>query len=150
MRPTNPGFDQPRQIQPGQTAAPARERWRDMSPEDRQRLRINAERWQHMNAEERKAFREQQEWRQMRLKREAEEAIRQSGLQLEAERRALFERRYIEERRRIDQELRRELREKRQRELAPVVEKLKKELSDKQGGGANGNSSGSPSASPKK
>ena len=101
-----------------------------------------------MNAEERKAFREQQEWRQMRLKREAEEAIRQSGLQLEAERRALFEKRYIEERRRIDQELRRELREKRQRELAPVVEKLKKELSDKQSNGANGNSS--PSGSPKK
>lgn len=121
-----------------------------MSPADRQRLRSNAERWQHMNAEERKAFREQQEWRQLRLKREAEAAIRESGLQLEAERRAQFERRYIEERRRIDQELRRELREKRQRELAPVVEKLKKELSDKPGNGASGNSSGSPSASPKK
>lgn len=103
-----------------------------------------------MNADERRAFREQQEWRQLRLKREAEAAIRESGLQLEAERRAQFERRYIEERRRIDQELRRELREKRQRELAPVVEKLKKELSEKQGNSTNGNSSGAPSASPKK
>ena len=82
----------------------------------------------------------------MRLKREAEAAIRESGLQLEAERRALFERRYIEERRRIDQELRRELREKRQRELAPVVEKLKKELGQQ----SNANSNGSPSSSPKK
>ena len=129
--------------------APARERWRDLSPEDRQRLRTNAERWQHMNVEERKAFREQREWRQMRLKREAEAAIRDSGLQLEAERRAMFEKRYIEERRRIDQQLRRELREKRQRELAPVVEKLKKEIGQ-QGNAPSGNSSGSPSTSPKK
>ncbi len=121
-----------------------------MSPEDRQRIRSNAERWQHMDAEERKAFREQQAWRQMRLKREAEAAMRESGLQLEAERRAMFERRYIEERRRIDQELRRELREKRQRELAPVVEKLKKEIGEQQGNGGNGKSSGSPSSSPKK
>ena len=150
MRPTSPGLDQARPTQPIQSVAPVRERWREMSPADRQQLRSNAERWQHMNAEERKAFRDQQQWRQMRLKREAEEAIRQSGLQLEAERRAVFEQRYIEERRRIDQQLRRELREKRQRELAPVVEKLKKELSDKQGGGASGSSSGSPSASPKK
>ena len=103
-----------------------------------------------MNGEERKAFREQQQWRQLRLKRDAEAAIRDSGLQLEAERRAQFEQRYIEERRRIDQELRRELREKRQRELAPVVEKLKKELSDKPGSGSSGSSSGSPSGSPKK
>ena len=103
-----------------------------------------------MNAEERKAFREQQEWRQMRLKREAEAAIREAGLQLETERRAIFERRYIEERRRIDQELRRELREKRQRELAPVVERLKKEFSQQHGSGSPANSGGSPSASPKK
>jgi hypothetical protein len=121
-----------------------------MSPQQRQQLQMNAERWQQMDAEERRTFREQQAWRQMRLKREAEAAMRESGLQLEAERRAAFERRYIEERRRIDQELRRELREKRQRELAPGVERLKKEMGSQQGNGANGNSGGSPSASPKK
>jgi len=150
MRPSAPGIDQARPTQPSQSMAPARERWRKMSPDDRRRLRSNAERWQHMGAEERKAFREQQEWRQMRLKRDAENAMRDSGLQLEADRRALFERRYIEERRRIDQELRRELREKRQRELAPVVEKLKKELDEQPGGGSPSNSGGSASSSPKK
>ncbi len=141
-RPGGAGIEQ---VRPSQ-GAPAPQRWRDMSPQERQQLRMNAERWQQMDAEERKAFREQQAWRKMRLKREAEEAMRESGLQLEAERRAIFERRYIEERRRIDEELRRELREKRQRELAPVVEKLKKEFTEQR----NGGSGNSPSGSPKK
>ena len=135
-------------MRPTQSMAPVPQRWREMSPQQRQQLQMNAERWQQMDAEERRAFREQQAWRQMRLKREAEAAIRDSGLQLAAERRAAFERRYIEERRRIDQELRRELREKRQRELAPMVERLKKELGSQPGNG--GNSPGSPAASPKK
>jgi hypothetical protein len=121
-----------------------------MSPADRQRLRSNAERWQHMNRRGAKGFS-----RATAMAAAASEARRggcdsRLGLQLEAERRAQFEQRYIEERRRIDQELRRELREKRQRELAPVVEKLKKELSDKPGSGSSGSSSGSPSGSPKK
>lgn len=103
-----------------------------MSPEDRQRFRSNAEQWQQLGPEERRALRDRQEWRQLRMKRDAEAALRESGLQLEAEKRAIYERRYIEERRRIDQELRRELREKRQQQLAPVIEKLKKEFSPQQ------------------
>ncbi len=66
--------------------------------------------------------------RQQRLQRDAEAALRDSGLQIEAEKRALFEQRYVAERKRIDQELRRELQEKRKREMEPVVERLKKEF----------------------
>ena len=138
-----------RATDPSQAAGDASDRWRKMSPDDRQRLRSNAERWQNMDAEERRTFREQREWRQMRLKRDAEAAMRDSGLHLEAERRALFEQRYIEERRRIDQQLRRELREKRRRELAPIVEQLKKELGEKQSRGYGGDL-GSSSPAPQK
>ena len=81
-----------------------------------------------MDPEQRRTLRDREERRQMRLKREAEEALRQSGLQLEAEKRAIYERRYIEERKRIEEALGKELREKRQRELAPVVERLKSEF----------------------
>ena len=152
-RPSAPGLDQGRGIQPAQpsqSVIPVPARWREMSPDQRKKLRMNAERWREMDPEEKKAFREQQEWRQQRLKREAEAAARESGLQLEAERRAKFEQRYIEERRRIDQELRRELREKRQRELAPVVERLKREFDEQQGSATPGRSGSSPAASPKK
>jgi len=86
-----------------------------------------------MPPEERRELREREGWRQQRLKREAEDALRNSGLQLEAERREQYERRYIQERKQIEQALRRELQEKRQRELAPVVERLKKEFAQPQG-----------------
>lgn len=126
---------------PGAIARPDRpvrqgpEQWRSMSPEDRQRFQSNVERWRQMPPEERRELREREGWRQQRLKREAEAAIRESGLQLEAERRQEYERRYMQERKRIEQELRRELREKRERELAPVVERLKREFTP-QGGSA--------------
>jgi len=132
------------QQRPERSVRPTRDRWREMSPADRQRFRSNAERWQRMGGDERRELREREAWQQLRLKREAEEALRQSGLQLEAERRAIYERRYIEERRRVEQALRQELREKRQRELAPVVERLKSEFSQQQ----RSASPGAPSASP--
>lgn len=119
---------------------------RDMSPEDRQRFQSNIERWQQMPPEERRELREREGWRQQRLKREAEAAIRDSGLQLEAERRQQFEERYMQERRQIEQALRREIQEKRRRELAPVVERLKSEFS--QGTPAPTAAPVSPAASP--
>lgn len=106
----------------------ARERWSQMSPEDRQALRHNTERWLRMDPEEKKLLRSRHGLRRERIKREAEEAMRQSGLQLEAEKRDLYERRYLQERRRIEHALRMEAEEKRRRELAPIVERLKKEF----------------------
>ncbi|MGZ4983457.1 MAG: hypothetical protein ACXV9Q_05110 [Chthoniobacterales bacterium] len=105
-----------------------RERWRQMSPEDRQRFRANAERWLQMSPEERRVLRERELMRRQRLQREADAALQQSGLQLEAEKREAYERRYMQERRRIERALRLELEERRQRELAPVQEQLKKEF----------------------
>ncbi|HEX8280566.1 MAG TPA: hypothetical protein VF551_04255 [Chthoniobacterales bacterium] len=115
-----------------------------MSPDDRQRFKSNVERWMQMDPEERRALREQEGIRRLRLQREAEEAARDAGLKLEAERREQYERRYIEERRRIERELRQELREKRRRELAPVLERLNREFSQGQGSAAPTEKSASP------
>jgi hypothetical protein len=102
-----------------------------------------------MPPEERRELREREGWRQERLKREAEAAIRESGLQLEAERRQQYELRYMQERKRIEQELRRELREKRERELAPVVERLKKEFTQQGASSSPGGTAPAASGSPK-
>jgi hypothetical protein len=109
-----------------------------MSPQDRMRFQSNMERWRQLPPEQRMELRQREVLRQERLKRESEAAIRDSGLQLEAEKRAEFEQRYIQERRRIERALRQELQEKRNREMAPVVEQLKKEFAQPQ----------SPSAAP--
>jgi hypothetical protein len=90
------------------------------------------ERWRQLPPEQRSELRQREIMRQERLKRETEAAIRDSGLQLEAEKRAQFEERYIQERKRIDRALRQELQEKRKREMAPVVEQLKKEFAQPQ------------------
>ncbi|MDQ6860928.1 MAG: hypothetical protein M3032_07215 [Verrucomicrobiota bacterium] len=120
-----------------------------MSPEDRQRFRSNVERWLAMPPDERRELRMQEGIRRERMQREAEAAIRQSGLQLEAERRAQFEERYAEERRRIDRALRQEMQERRQRELGPVLEQLKREFAQPQNS-TNPASSRPSSASPSK
>lgn len=132
------------QAQPAQPAQPFREQWRQMPPEDRQRFKSNVERWLSLPPDERRVLREREGIRRERLQREADEAMRAMGLQLEAERRAQFEQRYVEERRRIDRALREELRQKRERELAPVVERLKKEFSESQRASPSGSAAGSP------
>jgi hypothetical protein len=115
-----------------------------MPAEDRQRFKSNADRWLALPPEERSALREREGIRRERLQREADAAIRELGLQLEAEKRAQFEQRYLEERRRIDRALREELRAKRQRELEPVVERLKKEFSETQRASPAGSAASSP------
>ncbi|MDQ2918550.1 MAG: hypothetical protein M3R10_01580 [Verrucomicrobiota bacterium] len=108
---------------------------------------MNAERWLNMSPEERRVLRDRETTRRLRLQREADTALQQSGLQLEAEKREAYERRYIQERRRIERAIRLELEEKRQKELGPVQEQLKKEF----GSGQNAAPVNSPvvnSASP--
>jgi hypothetical protein len=137
-------------MRPEQSARQAPDQWRSMSPQDRQRFQSNIERWRQLPPEERRELREREGWRQERLKREAEAAIRASGLQLEAERRQQYELRYMQERKRIEQELRRELREKRERELEPVVERLKKEFTPQGGSSASpGNATPAAPTSPR-
>ncbi|MBA2622996.1 MAG: hypothetical protein H0U88_05170 [Chthoniobacterales bacterium] len=124
-----------------------------MSPDDRQHFRRNAERWLQLDPEERRSLRDRQGYRRERIQRESEEALQRSGLKLEAERREAWERQYLQERRRIERALRQEIEEKRQRELAPVVERLKKEFGQSPGStnSTSPNNSAAPnSPSPKK
>lgn len=126
---------------------PGAERWRAMPPDERQRFRSNAERWAQMPPEQQRMLREAEAIRRQRVQREADAALRQSGLELEAERREQYERRYLQERRRIEQALRQELELRRQRELAPVVEQLKREFTEQR---KSPSAAPSASASPSK
>jgi hypothetical protein len=54
-----------------------RSRLYQLSPEERQAFRRNAERWLQMNPEQQKMLREREQVRRQRLKVEAEAAIRQ-------------------------------------------------------------------------
>jgi len=128
---------------------------RNMSPDDRMRFQRNLDRWREMPPDMQQELRRREALRQQRIRTEADAALRDSGLRLEAEKREQYEQRYLQERRRIEQALRQELEERRRRELAPVVEQLKREFSHQGQGqqgqqpssptGGNRNSGGSPS-----
>jgi hypothetical protein len=119
-----------------------RARLYQLSPEDRQAFRRNAERWLQMNPEQQKMLREREQVRRQRLKVEAEAAIRQLGLRLDPNAQDQFEARYMQERRKIERDLRQEFETKRQEQN----ERLKSEFQSRQGGAP---STASPATSAK-
>ena len=86
--------------------------------------------------ERKKALRDRDEFRRKKMAEDIQAAISESGLQLDKERREQFAKRYVEERRKIEEELRRELDEKRRAQVKEIVGRLKTEFSA--GGAAAG------------
>jgi len=127
----------------------SRDRWIAMPPEDRQIFQRNAERWMQMGPEERRIMREREKIYRQRVEREVDAALRDSGLRLEGEKRAQFEQRYLQERRRIEHTLRQETEAKRQQELPALQERLKKEFQESSPSAAS-TSAPAASTSPKK
>ena len=106
----------------------ARERLFQLSPEERQAFKRNAERWLQMGPEQRNMLREREKARREQMRREAEAALRDSGIRVDPSARDVFESRYVQERRRIEQALRKEVEAKRQQQLRELNERLKHEF----------------------
>ena len=144
-----------RRAGPGPGAGPARrppvqsvrERWSSLPPADRQIFRRNAERWMRMSPQERQIMRERENLRRERIRRETEAALHDSGLLLDPERRDLFESRYIQERRKIEQGLRQQIETERQQQLPALIQQLKKEFQPPQ---SNGTATAKPTQSPRR
>ena len=125
------------------------DRWMAMPPEDRQAFRRNAERWMQMGPEERMIMREREKIYRQRVQREVDAALRDTGLRLEGEKRAQFEQRYMQERRRIEQSLQQEIDSKRRQQLPALQERLKNEFQEPSPAAAS-TSAPTGSSSPKK
>jgi len=102
-----------------------------------------------MGPEERKLMREREKAYRDRVKIEVDAALRDSGLHLEGEKRAQFEQRYLQERRRIEHALRQETESKRQEQLPALRDRLKKEFQEPSPSGSS-ISAPATSTSPKK
>src|SRR5437762_6016409 len=107
-----------------------RQRFLSMPPQDRQIFQRNAERWMQMGPDERKIMRVRERIYRAQVSKEVDTALRESGLRLEGEKRAQFEQRYLQERRRIEHSLRQEIESKRQQQLPAIQERLKKEFQE--------------------
>ena len=104
-----------------------------LTPEQRQRFIENLKRWSNLPPEEKKALADRDGMRRKKIAEEIDRALGESGLTLEGERRALFAKRYGEERRKVEQQLHQELEEKRQPLVKDIVARLKAEFSTETG-----------------
>ncbi len=104
-----------------------RRRIEQLPAEQRERFRKNLERWQNLTPEQRDRMRDRQERRFGEMLKEAQEAADASGLKLDEQQRARFIRRYMHERQQIEETIRKECDEKRQAMIAALLERMKKD-----------------------
>ena len=124
-QPHGPSSGQPRGQSSGQSV---RDRWLAMPPDARQNFRRNAELWMQMTPEQRNLMRQRENVRRQIIIRDADAAVRDSGLQLSPQERARFESRYIQERRKVEQSLRQQIETERQKEIPALIQQLRKEF----------------------
>ena len=117
-----------RQPQGAPSGQSVRERWLAMPPDARQNFQRNAQLWNQMSPEQRNLMRQRETMRRQVITREADAAVRDSGLQLNPQERARFESRYIQERRKVEQSLRQQIETERQKEIPALIQQLRKEF----------------------
>jgi DNA-directed RNA polymerase specialized sigma24 family protein len=108
-----------------------------LTPEQRKRFQENFLRWANLSPEEKKSLRDREEQRKKVMEQETETALQESGLQLDSERREQFIKRYAEGRRQIEEQLRKEMNEKRKPMVHDLISRLRTEFA-----------SGAPAANP--
>jgi hypothetical protein len=121
-----------------------RERWLAMPPDARQNFQRNAQLWMQMTPEQRNLMRQRENMRRQIMTRDADAAVRDSGLQLNPQERARFESRYIQERRKVEQSLRKQIETERQKEIPALIQQLRKEFQLDELGKSPGKSAASP------
>src|SRR5205809_1048941 len=105
-----------------------KDRWLAMPADARQNFRRNADLWMQMTPEQRNLMRQRENMRRQIITRDADAAVRDSGLQLNPQERARFESRYIQERRKVEQSLRQQVQTERQKEIPALIQQLRKEF----------------------
>ena len=73
-------------------------------------------------------MRQRENARRQIITREADAAVRDSGLQLNPQERARFESRYIQERRKVEHTLRQQIETERQKEIPALIQQLRREF----------------------
>src|ERR1700738_5496212 len=106
-----------------------RKAFEQLSAEQQERILQNFHRWQDLSQDEREVLRQRERVQRQKQEASINEAYQKSGLQLNEEQRALFRKRYLQERRRLEEQLVHEIQEKRQVGIATIIDLLKKKFS---------------------
>lgn len=101
-----------------------------LTPEQRKRFKENLQRWSNLSPEEKKALADRDAFRRKKIAEDIDAAIKEAGLDLDAQGREHFAKRYGEERHQIEEQLRRDMDEKRRPLLKEVIARLKVEFAN--------------------
>jgi hypothetical protein len=131
------------QVSPSVSSSPTRfellrKAFDQLSPEQQEKVLLNLLRWQDLSQDEREVLRQRERVQRQKQEASITEAYQKSGLQLNEEQRTLFRKRYLQERRRLEEQLVREVQEKRQAGIAAIVDLLRKEFSGAKAAGSPG------------
>lgn len=107
-----------------------------LTPEQRKRFQENLIKWGSLTPEDKTKLAEKDSIWKKRAAEEIDAAIKEAGLELDEAGREAFAKRYGAERRKIEQQLRAEMEEKRKPMLKEVIAKLKTEFSSTNNPGA--------------
>jgi len=100
-----------------------------LPPEQQEKVLQNLHRWQALSPEERDYIRQQEHVRHVKQEEAVTEAYQKSGLHLTETQRVQFRKRYVEERKKLEEELAKESQERRTAANTTIIEQLKKEFS---------------------
>ncbi|HEY8901481.1 MAG TPA: hypothetical protein VIM61_13800 [Chthoniobacterales bacterium] len=105
-----------------------RKRLEQMDPKEREHFRENLERWKAMGDKERMDWKRRAAAEQDRLRKSVDDAIEKTGLTLTPDQREVFTLRYRQERRKIEEQLCKEIDVKRKAKVAEMLTQLKAEF----------------------
>src|ERR1700693_4439559 len=107
-----------------------RKAFEQLSAEQQERILQNFHRWQDLSQDEKEVLRQRERVQRQKLEASLNEAYQKSGLQLNDEQRAQFRKSYLQERRRLEEQIVHDEQEKRQVGNSAIIEMLKKEFSN--------------------
>lgn len=99
-----------------------------MSPEQRQRWMETVKQLSELPPERKMEILQRSEFFRKKMREEVEAALKQTGLTLTDEQKKKFGERYFEERRKIEEDLRKQMEELRKPKLEALVGKLQREF----------------------
>ncbi len=107
----------------------ARHLFEQLSADQKNKFLDNLDQWRTMSPEEQELFRDRELFRNEKIAEEIQDAVNKSGLRLDDDQREVYSLRYTQERRKIEQALRKEMDQKRQVMVSAMLAKLKQEFS---------------------
>lgn len=99
-----------------------------LSADQQRKFLENLDQWKTMSPEEQELFRDRELFRREKIALEIQQAINKSGLKLDDDQREVYALRYTQERRKIEETLRREMDQKRQVMVGEMLDRLKVEF----------------------